>query len=136
MGTTAHTRLEQGAFRYHRDPCPDCSRPPAAKLFVDDDNQVRSVVRTAFCNRKPVDFSIGLMVWSGPRKSFTYAIRACSAHANYHVHWWHKLRQSEVRVTSLFLLMDQDDVIRAHRDAAFNVLSRYEEWRDKWNAKK
>lgn len=132
----AHGRLQAGRFRYHSDPCPTCWRPPPVKVYLDDAKEVKGINRTFFCDDAPVNFSIGLMVWASFRSKFTDAIRACSAHSNYHVHWWHKLSLSETRIVEQYVLDDLDDVLRAHAHASANIFGRYEDWRTAWNARK
>lgn len=130
-----HKRLEEGSFRAHEDgvkECEDCFRPAAVKLYVDDADKVRGISRTWFCKDNPVDFSIGLMIFSTTRKKEVDAIRACSTHANYHMHHWHHLKVNETDVNQIYPLDTIDDVMNAHAHASENVLPRYEEWRQEW----
>lgn len=131
-----HDRLDSGSFRFHENGdkvCDDCFRPRALKLFLDDEFITRGIARTWFCKDNPVDFSIGVMTFSSVRKCFVDVMRACSAHANYHVHWWHHLKVNEKSVQEHYPLNTQDDVIAAHQDASANVFPRYTEWKAKWS---
>lgn len=139
MTNNAHNRVTRGDFQYHDDgssECPDCERRPVVKMMLDDENLVHGLARTHFCRREPINFSIGVQVWSGPRKQYVYAIRACSSHANYHVHWWHHLKVNEVGVDEKFKLDSREDVKRAYVDASANVFPRFEDWRARWAARK
>lgn len=139
VAKSTHARLTEGSYRYHAQgagECPECLRPPAVKIMLDDDDEVRGIRRTFFCGEATVDFSIGVQAWAGPRKAFVDVVRACSSHANYHVHWWHHLRVSETSVEEKYPLNAQEDVNRAYMDASVNIFPRYEEWRNKWAAKR
>lgn len=133
-----HDKVTRGNFRVHEEAvkdCPDCFRPPAVKMYLDDDDRVRGIARTFFCKDKPVDFSIGLMTFSSVRRKEVDVIRACSSHANYHVHYWHHLKVAEVSVLEKYPLDTLDDVMRAYGSATANVYPRYEEWIEKWGRK-
>ncbi|MET3934976.1 hypothetical protein [Arthrobacter sp. OAP107] len=133
-----HDKVTRGQFRVHDDgvkECADCYKPPAVKMFVDDADRVRGITRTSFCADKPVGFSIGLMTYSSVRKQDVDVIRACSSHANYHVHHWHHLRVSETKVVEKYPLDSPDDVMRAYGSATANIYPRYEEWITEWSRK-
>lgn len=135
---TTHKKLTQGTFRPHEDgvrECGDCFKPAPIKVYLDDEDKVRGINRTHFCGDLPVEFSIGLMTHSTVRGKEVDIFRACSSHANYHLHRWHHLKVNETLVRPMYPLDSQDDVMRAFAHASANVFPRYEEWRQEWAKK-
>lgn len=134
-----HKRMERGSYRWHPQEtkdCPTCRKPRAAKLYLDDEGQLLSISRVSRCARRVVDFSIGVQTYHKTRTKFVYVVRACTAHANYHWHWWHFLRVNEIEVEPKRLLDTQDDLNAAYTDASHNVIPRALEWRDLWARRK
>ncbi|MBD1541047.1 hypothetical protein G9E11_02000 [Arthrobacter sp. IA7] len=133
-----HDKVTPGKYSVHDGDvkeCPDCFRPAPIKMYLDDEDKVLGINRTFFCRDEPVSFSMGLLTYSSVRGKEVDVIRACSSHANYHVHHWHHLRVAETKINEMYPIDSHDDLIRAHGHASHNVFPRYAEWKKEWSKK-
>lgn len=127
-----HNTLEQGSM-YHPK-CDSCTETrPALKFYLDFDDPLRVIERHIKCDNFVWDFSIGLHGLHPALKKETSIVRACSAHANYHVHWWDYLYPRRDQVPKSYAVLDNEEKAdHAYHDAVTYVIDDAFERRAQW----
>ncbi|QOT16022.1 hypothetical protein [Paenarthrobacter sp. YJN-5] len=136
MGIGDHKSLEQGLL--HHEKCDGCLETrPALKTYIDTEDTLLSVERYIQCGSFVWDFSVGLLAEHRATKGLENVVRACSAHANYHLHRWEYLFPRRKQVPeSLAMLDNEEQAHEASLDAYSRVIVDAVEWRETWRAGK
>ena len=135
MGTE-HKGLKPGLL--HHEKCENCRETrPALKIQIDDEDPLVSIERYIACGTFVWNFSVGLRAMHHVTKAMEDVVRACSAHANYHVHFWNYLYPRRKLVPeSLGVLDNEEQAHVASMDAYSRVVSDAVERREEWRARK
>ncbi|WP_104044812.1 hypothetical protein [Arthrobacter sp. ZGTC412] len=132
MSDKSHGPLEQGLL-YH-EKCEGCvpTRPPL-KMSLDEDDLLIAIDRHTRCEGFVWDFSVGLMADHKVTRMMEHVVRACSAHANYHLHKGNYLRPKKLKVSKTFGTLDNEqEADDAYNQSAMTIIGDAIEWRDRW----
>ncbi|MGH1977036.1 hypothetical protein [Rothia sp. L_38] len=133
-----HKRLKPGQLYHPQETCSTCepTKPPI-RVYLDHEHGLEILDNHVSCQGLVWKFSVGLLV-RHPRygQKTPYVLRACSSHANYHVHEWSPLRpfSRDGKVTSLRVLDSLQDADKAYGESQQLVqVHGIEKWWSEWH---
>ena len=133
-----HKRLSEGTLYHEQQKCSTCERTnPPIRVFLDAENGLEILDNHISCEGLVWDFSVGLLVHHSRYQGRTpYVLRACSKHANYHLHKWSPLRPfaKNETVQSLGVLDSLQEADEAYKNsqklvAEIGIRKWWSEWR-------
>lgn len=134
-----HGKLAQGKLEHDLKACGSCERTnPPIRIYLDQQNGLEILDNHTVCQGQTWLFSVGLLAHNPRYKGrVPYVMRACSSHANYHLHEWHPLRpfSKNEKVSSFGVLDSLEEADKAYRHSQSYIPEEgikrwWQEWKD------